>query len=159
MILNRSIEGAGDGPAEEAAPDGRPAPAQSSQARADIEELMADYRTWARADVARATQLFQAIKAERSSARDAFAEIFQAAHDIKGQGTSFGYPLVTRIADSLCRLARDAGEPSTRQIEVAGMHIKALDLVLAQGITGSGGLAGAKICESIEAATRGVLGE
>ncbi len=132
-------------------------PAAADQAHATVEELMAEYRTWARADIARATELVQASKAAPESAAGAFAEIFQAAHDIKGQGTSFGYPLVTRIADSLCRLARGASAPSARQIEVAGMHVKALDLVLAQGISGNGGLAGTRICESIEAATRGAL--
>lgn len=27
---------------------------------------------------------------------------FQAAHDLKGQGSTYGYPLITKIADHIC---------------------------------------------------------
>jgi len=32
------------------------------------------------------------------------AELFRAAHDIKGEAATFGYPAVVGAADSLCRL-------------------------------------------------------
>ena len=30
------------------------------------------------------------------------SRLFQAAHDLKGQGATYGYPLITEIADHIC---------------------------------------------------------
>src|ERR1700722_9954581 len=35
--------------------------------------------------------------------------LFRAAHDIKGHGTTFGYPMASDVADSLCRVMEHAG--------------------------------------------------
>jgi len=34
------------------------------------------------------------------------AEIYTVSHNFKGQGSSFGYPLITRTGASLCRLLK-----------------------------------------------------
>ena len=38
--------------------------------------------------------------------------LFRAAHDIKGHGTTFGYPLASDVADSLCRMIELAADAS-----------------------------------------------
>jgi len=41
--------------------------------------------------------------------------LFSAAHDLKGMGGSYGYPLATQLAASLCRLIEtDAGKAAAR---------------------------------------------
>ncbi|MFX9619225.1 Hpt domain-containing protein, partial [Acinetobacter baumannii] len=47
------------------------------------------------------------------------------AHDLKGQGTSFGYPLLTEFAGSLTRLLLD-GKPDDPLLgQLVALHIKA----------------------------------
>ena len=40
------------------------------------------------------------------------AELFRAAHDIKGEAATFGYPAVVGAADSLCRLLEHTPDTS-----------------------------------------------
>ena len=65
--------------------------------------------------------------------------ILEIAHDLKGEGGSFGYPLVTRIAHSLSCLLRQGAEASDgRLAAIVRGHIEAIDIVLEKRITGSG---------------------
>src|ERR1700712_3940661 len=36
-------------------------------------------------------------------------QLFYRAHDLKGLGTTYGFPLITRIAGSLCKMLDDEG--------------------------------------------------
>ena len=78
-------------------------------------------------------------------------QIFQISHDIKGQDGSFGYPLMTIIGGQLCafidkrKKAVDAGA-----VEVIGLHINAMQLVVAQALTGDGGAIGDQLVTGLE---------
>ena len=61
---------------------------------------------------------------------EALDGLFRAAHDLKGQADTFGYPLITRTCASLCQLietARDMPEldqaEQQRLIEISGHHV------------------------------------
>ncbi len=85
-------------------------------ARADqtMEAMSASFQQWIDADVIR---LHEArLSAERAAWSDlALDQVLGVAHDIKGMGTSYGYPLATQIAASLCRLIETpAGKAAAR---------------------------------------------
>jgi hypothetical protein len=74
---------------------------------------------------------------------------------MKGQGSSFGYPLVTRFSQSLCKLlapGREIGDPG---IKIAQAHLDALKLVLDQRIAGKGGEIGEKLAARLEGLVNG----
>lgn len=74
-------------------------------ARADetLTALSASFEQWLDADIARLQNARAA--AERAAWSDAaLHELWGVAHELKGTGGSYGYPLVTEIAASLCRL-------------------------------------------------------
>jgi hypothetical protein len=64
---------------------------------------------------------------------------FNVAHDIRGQGGSFGFPLITRVGSSLCRYieGRDWASAAT-DVQVVSAHIGALKVVLVQNLRGEG---------------------
>ncbi len=64
------------------------------------------------------------------------------AHDLKGQGASFSYPLLTEFAGSLQHLLDDAAtdDPLLRQLAV--LHVQAMSAVAQERVTGDGGEAG-----------------
>lgn len=67
-------------------------------------------------------------------------DIYRLAHDLKGQGSTFGHELVTRIAQGLCILIREGGScngPSFAKHATA--HCEALRAVLDKDIRGDGG--------------------
>lgn len=78
-------------------------------ARADaaLAALNDDYLRWVAADVAAlgaAVAELRACVPERRA--HLAARVFEIAHDIKGQGTTFDYPLMTRLGQVMCDLLR-----------------------------------------------------
>jgi hypothetical protein len=74
-------------------------------------------------------------------------------HNIKGQGASFGYPLVTRIGQSLCRLVAPGRALDEAGLKLAQAHLDALKLVLEKQIAGKGGEVGDKLAARLESLT------
>jgi hypothetical protein len=74
-----------------------------ARAEAALAELSGQFSEWMHAEC-------EALDRARHSAREAgmaapqCALLFRAAHDIKGQAATFGFPLVTAVAESLCVL-------------------------------------------------------
>ncbi len=67
-------------------------------------------------------------------------QIFRLVHDIKGQGLTFGYPLLSRIGASLCDFIRYVTKPvSNEQLGVVSLHLEALSFVIKNDIKGEPG--------------------
>lgn len=122
-----------------------------ARAQAAVEDLAKGYTTWARADVERACKALQAAVSDAPQRAQHIEALFRVAHDLKGQGASFGYPLVTRLADSLCKLTRDRGRSyEDRHLDLARSHLDAMLLVLTKEIKGDGGQVGAELAAKLK---------
>lgn len=85
--------------------------------------------------------------------RDCFEEINHMAHDMKGQGGTFGYPLITNFADSLYGFTvQRPGEITDNQVELIKSHLDAMRAVIRGRVSGDGGEIGAKLSESLNQA-------
>lgn len=120
---------------------------------------MADqYLEWVQEDLKRLDEAFTALAAASGDRAEEVDGVFQVAHDMKGQGGSFGYDLVTAIGNQLCRLIEKletVGEPEVNAIRV---HIDAMKLVIAQKMKGNGGKAGDQIMFGLEKIMEKLLG-
>lgn len=97
--------------------------APEAVARADdtLRTMGESMQQWLGADVER---LHEArLLAEQSGwAASALESLAAAAHDLKGMGATYGYPLASHLAASLCRLIEtDAGKAAARE-EPALVH-------------------------------------
>ncbi len=70
---------------------------------------------------------------------------FGIAHDLKGQGSTFGYNLVTDIAGHLCTLTRPQNNPSRESLPAMLACAQALYEILANRTEGDGGVIGARM--------------
>ena len=52
--------------------------------------------------------------------------LFRAAHDIKGEAATFGYPLVAPVADSLCRLIEHTPDLAQLPLRLVDQHVDAI---------------------------------
>ena len=105
-------------------------PAALALAEAALGNLAADYPRWLEADLERALASLEHPAQPQ--------QCFAILHDIKGQAGTFGYPLVSAVAQHLCR-AIQAGQNDPdvlRQGLTAIRH--ALDLGPSDGITPAG---------------------
>ena len=122
-----------------------------ARAEAAVADLAKGYAGWALADVAKARAALGLARAEPGQCDRHVEALFRVAHDLKGQGSSFGFPLVTRIAHSLCALTRDrARDYRAPHLDLAQSHLDAIELVLAKGIKGEGGKSGAELAAKLE---------
>lgn len=85
--------------------------------------------------------------------------LYLKTSELKGQGASFGYPLLTTIGSQLCRFIETAGNDlSDVQMGVVKLHVETLRLVIQQKMEGDGGAAGAKLLTGLSLAIKKVSG-
>ena len=72
-------------------------------------------------------------------ADDRVVQIFRIGHELKGQGGTFGYPLISTIGGSLCRYIESVADHKRVDLEIVRAHALALRAVAVNRITGEGG--------------------
>ncbi|OPZ78381.1 MAG: hypothetical protein BWY78_00624 [Alphaproteobacteria bacterium ADurb.Bin438] len=131
----------------------------SDDVLAAAQDMIADmsvmYLDWVKDDFVR----IDAAYAELASKRDmkSIRGVFEIAHDMKGQGGSFGYDLITGIGSSLCRfleIIEAKGTCNDVALSAIKVHIDTMKLIINDDIKGSGGEIGRKLLEGIEAIKR-----
>jgi chemotaxis protein histidine kinase CheA len=123
-----------------------------------IARLSGDYLELVEHDLDRLQAAFDAFRREPAEWRRNAEAVFQVAHDIKGQGGSFDFPLMTIIGDSLCRLLERISSGGPEVVDVIAVHIEAMRLVISQRMTGNGGPAGTKLLRGLEMVNAKVAG-
>jgi len=96
-----------------------------ARAERALAELSSEFGSWMESECDRLDKARQAIsKGGFSKAnRDA---LFHAAHDIKGEAATFGFPLVASAADSLCRLIEYTPDVTRIPIKLVEQHVDAV---------------------------------
>jgi hypothetical protein len=80
---------------------------------------------------------------------EAIAEINLIVHEIRGQGATFGYPLLTKFAGSLFKFTDGLENLNDRQIALIRAHIEAMSLVVKNRVKGDGGPIGAQVDQTL----------
>lgn len=130
------------------------------KAEALIAGLQDSYLEWVEGDLERLQTFYgEAEGLDGAERRAKLGDLFSVAHDVKGQGGSFNYHLMTAIGNKLCRfiekLPADIGRG---HMEVVKVHIDAMRLVIAQRMEGEGGRAGENLMRGLEAVIAKVSG-
>jgi len=121
-----------------------------ARAQAAVADLAKNYIPSTTADLDRCAALLKTARDDSAARANAVRDLYGIAHNIKGQGSSFGYPLVTRIAHSLCGLVRRERAFVDADLGIIQAHLDALRLILAKDIKGEGGEIGAKLAARLE---------
>lgn len=123
------------------------------KAEALIAGLQGNYLEWVEGDLSKLQTTYQAaLDVEGAQRRAALGDVFSVAHDVKGQGGSFNYHLMTAIGNSLCRfIEKLPGDVSRAQMDAIKVHIDAMRLVIAQRLEGDGGKTGANLMRGLDA--------
>ena len=93
----------------------RPAGADDRDPITDAEEALVElsvqFGTWMEDECTQLDSARQLVHAEGFT-EAARQTLFRAAHDIKGHGAMFGFPMAADVADSLCRLIEHCSDLS-----------------------------------------------
>src|SRR3954467_14501726 len=122
------------------------------RAEAALAELAADFSVWMNQECARLDAARHAVKASGVTAgnRDV---LFRAAHDIKGQSATFGFPQVAPVADSLCRLIEHTPEIERLPLRLVDQHVDAIRAITHRNTRGDSNKYAAQLAEKLRQVT------
>ena len=127
----------------------------SSEMQSDLQQI---YLQGVRADLAALDALLADLSQERRAWPEILEGLQRVTHNVKGQGSSFGYPLMTEIGGSLHNLLRQAPDrPSPAVVRVIETHVTCLQRVIAEEIDGEPGPQGQRLVERLRALTGRVI--
>ena len=124
-------------------------PETLKRAEAVIADMTDNYLEWAAEDLAKIHRALEELKAEKTDRKDALAKIFQLSHDMKGQGGSFDYTLMTILGGNLCKFIENLEDAGSAEVAVIQLHIDAMDLVIAKRVKGDGGKEGEQLLNGL----------
>ncbi|MFT3811726.1 MAG: hypothetical protein QM698_17570 [Micropepsaceae bacterium] len=119
--------------------------AAMAEAEAALKALAEEYPAYAEADVEQMAASIAALQAAGGADAGLVAEVYATAHNIKGQGSAFGYDLMTELGEALCTLTRDRAALDAGPLAAAAALIAACRTVLTERLTGDGGVFGAQL--------------
>ncbi len=123
-------------------------------AEAALQEIKDGYEAVVQAELRKIDDALTRAMEAPASAAEALKEVFGISHDIKGQAASLGYPMLTAIAQSLCRFITTNEPAALKGLDVVGAHYRAMETVVAHRIRGDGGANGIKLLGALDTAVK-----
>jgi len=121
-----------------------------AKAEAALKAMSAQFGQWLQDEVTKLDQAQSDIRAKGYTPETAEALYFRA-HDLKGLGATYQYPLVTRIAGSLCRMMDDPDRRMAAPLAILDAHIDAIRAVVRDEIQTDEHPVGRELAETLEA--------
>ena len=108
-------------------------PQALANAESGLAKLRAKYADWVRDDI---NDLVS--NCHDQFGKEELARVRRTAHNLKGQGESFGYPLISVIGQSLYEHCENLRVPGPGDPAIVRAHADAMLKVVEQGLTGKG---------------------
>ena len=127
-----------------------------------VEKIQQEYTAWADEDMAAFDTVLAELKSTGCDQPATIKKIFSLSLDMKGQGGSFGYLLMSEVAASLNDFIAKRTRLSPLDIEVVDSHISTLHAIFRQNVRDDGGETGRALIAGLQrlvtkADTRGNL--
>jgi chemotaxis protein histidine kinase CheA len=128
-----------------------------ARAEAALKALAGQFARWMqdeidKLDAARADIAFTGLAGEPGEA------LYRTAHDLKGLGGTYGFPIVSRIAGSLCHLLDDVDKRISLPLDLIDAHIQAIKTVVRDDMRDEQNPGGAALASALEDRVKTVVG-
>jgi chemotaxis protein histidine kinase CheA len=120
-----------------------------------LQGLSSNFNGWMEEACRTLVTTHQATKAAVPT-RNSANTFHRAAHDIRGHGTTLGFPLATRVAASLCLLLENLPDAIANSDAVSGLvdqHVDAIRAITREGVIQSTHRVGEMLTAELEAIT------
>lgn len=123
-----------------------------AKAMAVLDELAQQYPQWVKNDIQKLYDVYQCIQNTPIPDRlhMIWEQFYPVAHDIKGQGATFGFPLMTDLGAHVCQIIKTSSEFTDKQMEMIKRDMDDMSFVLEQKLSGDGGTFGQKIKKRLD---------
>jgi hypothetical protein len=124
-----------------------------ARAEAALKSLSGQFAQWMQDELDKLEAARSDVRAKGLTAETGEA-LYMRAHDLKGLGATYEFPLVTRIAASLCKLIDDPATRTSAPMPLVDGHIDAIKAAVRDGIKTDDHPVGKALVEELEARTR-----
>lgn len=100
-------------------------PMAIARAEAALKSLSGNFAQWLRDELAKLDAARQDVT-DRGLTAETMESLYLRAHDLKGLGATYGFPIITRMAASLCRLIDDRSKRLSAPMDLVDAHIGAI---------------------------------
>ncbi len=121
-----------------------------AKAEEALKAMSAQFGQWLQDEITKLDAAQMAIRTQGLTAETAEGLYFRA-HDLKGLGSTYQYPIVTRMAGSLCKLLDDPAKRTEAPIVLLDAHIDAIKAVVRDEIQTDEHPVGRELAETLEA--------
>lgn len=122
------------------------------QAEQSLERAILDFTEWAEEYLKNLGTLCDDAQKNEVKRVSKFNEINHLAHELRGQGGTFGYPLISVLGKMLYETTREGCPLSDSQVEIVKAHIDAMRAVIRDKVAGDGGEIGKELLASLKQA-------
>ncbi|MEE8393311.1 MAG: response regulator [Rhodospirillales bacterium] len=124
------------------------------QAEEQLERSALDFTEWALEYLGQLSKLCDKALARSGDRTSNFHEINLLAHELRGQGGTFGYPLISIFGKMLYECTMEGCRKHDNNVEIVKAHIDAMRAVIREKIAGDGGQVGQALLASLKEAIK-----
>ncbi len=121
-----------------------------AKAEEALKAMSAQFGQWLEDEITKLDAAHAQVRAQGVNAQTTEALYFRA-HDLKGLGATYQYPLVTRLAGSLCKLLDDPARRLAAPAKLIDAHVDAIKAVVRDKIQTDDHPTGRALAETLEA--------
>lgn len=116
---------------------GGPSPEQAiTQALSLGNELIESYQGWAIDDLQKLWEEYKSVTPMDEQPEILIRNLYDMSHEVRGHGGTFGFPLISLFADSLCKYLDSQNSLNQRVLDIIKLHILAMKAIFRQDLKG-----------------------
>ena len=124
-------------------------PAAIAKAEAALKSLSGNFSEWLNDELVKLEAARQRVRTEGLT-KETAETLYLRAHDLKGLGATYEFPIVTRIAGSLCKLIDDPETRLDAPMFLVDAHIDGIKAAVRGNIRTEDHPVGRKLVEELE---------
>jgi len=121
-----------------------------AKAEEALKQMSAQFGQWLQDEIVKLDKAQTDIR-EKGYTPETAEYLYFRAHDLKGLGTTYQYPLVTRLAASLCKMMDDGEKRMKAPVRLIDAHIDAIKAVVRDEIQTEHHPVGRVLADTLEA--------
>jgi hypothetical protein len=132
-------------------------PTAIAKAEAALKSLSSNFGEWLQDELTKLDSSRARIKSDGWTIETA-ENLYLRAHDLKGLGTTYEFPIITRMAGSLCKLIDDPATRMNAPLILIDAHIDAIKAAVRDNIRDDANPIGKILAEELESQVRAFQG-
>lgn len=130
-------------------------PVLVARAEAALERLSVNFGPWLAEEILHLAAVRASVRVSGFNAETA-ASLNIRVHELKSLGATYGFPLVTQIADSLCRLIEDEGTRLAAPLFLIDAHIDAISAAVRDDVRSDADPMGRALVDALDERVRAI---